>query len=266
MGRRGFTLIELLVVISIIALLLAILMPGLSRAKEQARSIACRSNLRQYAVAGRMFSDDHDFAFPRSFTWLFNDTKNPEGTNCNWHDPDKNLNVNPQYAGVLWPYLKGLDIHLCPTFNTVARARGCQKCKASSSPIPMEPQYGYTMNSFLNGDAWTMVPKADLKAKLKALQKETQVVQPAMVFYFSEENTWGIKGLSGAGINDNNLRAWPNNTTDCFATFHRPKGRGLDTGYANAAFVDGHVEAVSAYPPGNTFELSWPVGKPAPTW
>jgi prepilin-type N-terminal cleavage/methylation domain-containing protein/prepilin-type processing-associated H-X9-DG protein len=260
--RRGFTLIELLVVISIIALLLAILMPGLSLAKEQARSIACRSNLRQYAVGARMFSDDHDFEFPYSFTWLFNENK----MSCNWHDASKNLNVNPQYAGVLWDYLKGLDIHLCPTFNTVARARGCQVCKGSSKPIPMEPQYGYTMNSYLNGDAGSMVPKADLKAKLTALKKETQVSQPAMTFYFSEENTWGIKGLSGAGINDNNLRATPNNTTDCFATFHRPKGGDLDTGHANAVFVDGHVEPVSPYPPGNTFELSWPCGKPAPTW
>jgi prepilin-type N-terminal cleavage/methylation domain-containing protein/prepilin-type processing-associated H-X9-DG protein len=259
--RRGFTLIELLVVISIIAVLLAILMPGLTRAKEQARSIACRSNLRQYAVAGRMFSDDHDYEFPYSFTWLFNEDK----MSCNWHDASKSLDLHPENAGVLWPYLKGLDIHLCPTFNTVARARGCQVCKNSSTPIPMDPQYGSTMNSYLNGDAWKYIP-TDQQAKIKNIEKESQVKQPTLVFYFSEENTWAIQGLSRAGINDNNLRALPNNTTDCFATFHRPRGGDLNQGYANAVFVDGHVESVSAYPPGNTFELSWPAGKPAPTW
>ena len=70
MRNRGFTLIELLVVISIIAILMAILMPGLQRVKEQARHMVCRNNLRNYAVIGRMYSDDYDGEFPYSFEWL----------------------------------------------------------------------------------------------------------------------------------------------------------------------------------------------------
>jgi len=46
--RKGFTLIELLVVIAIIALLMAILMPALARVKEQARTVACLANLKQW--------------------------------------------------------------------------------------------------------------------------------------------------------------------------------------------------------------------------
>jgi prepilin-type N-terminal cleavage/methylation domain-containing protein/prepilin-type processing-associated H-X9-DG protein len=259
--RRAFTLIELLVVISIIALLLAILMPGLTRAKEQARSIACRSNLFNYAVGARLYSDDNNYKFPRSFTWLYKNENLARG--CTWHDATKNLDQHPELAGPLWPYLKGQDIHLCPTFNTVARRMSCGICKGVT--IPVEPQYGYTMNSYLNGDAWESVPPP-YQAKVKGLQGESQVVQPTLVFYFSEENTWKIDGLSGAGINDNNLRSTPNCRTDCFATFHRPPGGDLNLGYANAVFVDGHVEVVSAYPPGNTYQLSWPCGKPAPTW
>jgi len=56
---RGFTLVELLVVISIIALLLAILLPGLSKAKEAARSVQCMSGQHQSMLAIRMYSDDY---------------------------------------------------------------------------------------------------------------------------------------------------------------------------------------------------------------
>ncbi|HKI70071.1 MAG TPA: prepilin-type N-terminal cleavage/methylation domain-containing protein [Verrucomicrobiae bacterium] len=60
----GFTLIELLVVIAIIAILAAMLLPALARAKEAGKSIACLNNLRQLSLSAEMYSDDNHGQYP----------------------------------------------------------------------------------------------------------------------------------------------------------------------------------------------------------
>jgi prepilin-type N-terminal cleavage/methylation domain-containing protein/prepilin-type processing-associated H-X9-DG protein len=60
----GFTLVELLVVIAIIAILMALMMPSISRAKAKASQISCLNNMRQLTLAATMYSSDHDEEFP----------------------------------------------------------------------------------------------------------------------------------------------------------------------------------------------------------
>ncbi len=64
--RGGFTLIELLVVIAVIAMLMAILLPTLSRAREQAKGTRCLSNLKQIGIAMHAYAADYRYLLPRA--------------------------------------------------------------------------------------------------------------------------------------------------------------------------------------------------------
>ncbi|MCX6927736.1 MAG: prepilin-type N-terminal cleavage/methylation domain-containing protein, partial [Verrucomicrobia bacterium] len=67
-NRTGFTLIELLVVIAIIAILAALLLPALSRAKMKGQEAACRSNLKQMGLGFIMYLNEHGKTFPVNYT------------------------------------------------------------------------------------------------------------------------------------------------------------------------------------------------------
>ena len=108
--RKGFTLIELLVVIAIIALLMAILVPSLNRARKQARFVRCKANLRSYGLMALMYADDCDGKMPDAWTSFYNKHGEYRGEPhryCRWHNPDYDLEKYPEYAGPFWPYLEG---------------------------------------------------------------------------------------------------------------------------------------------------------------
>ena len=118
--RRAFTLVELLVVIGIIAILIAILMPALRRAREQALEVACASGQRQLMQAFLMFAADHKNHLPGNFT----DYANPDYDKRSWlRNFGEPLDSVPQ-GGTIWKYVKSYDVYRCPAMPHDAQNSG----------------------------------------------------------------------------------------------------------------------------------------------
>jgi prepilin-type N-terminal cleavage/methylation domain-containing protein/prepilin-type processing-associated H-X9-DG protein len=99
--RRAFTLIELLVVIAIIAILAAMLLPALSRAKQKAWTTSCNSNLHQVGLGLRMFADENGEFYPES------------GGDILWGATDRNTE-KPSWMEQIFSYTGNTNVYNCP--------------------------------------------------------------------------------------------------------------------------------------------------------
>jgi prepilin-type N-terminal cleavage/methylation domain-containing protein len=112
-AKRAFTIWELLAVIIIVALLMALLMPALHRARRISTDVICQSYLRQYGVAGLCYLEDNDGFFPQPATeWLYTKASVTQDhpLACRWHDQamapgGEIMSSSPQYKGKMWPYV-----------------------------------------------------------------------------------------------------------------------------------------------------------------
>jgi prepilin-type N-terminal cleavage/methylation domain-containing protein/prepilin-type processing-associated H-X9-DG protein len=108
---KAFTLIELLVVIAVIAVLTAILMPALSRAREQGRRVVCLNNLKQLTLAWVMYANDNDGKICAA-----NVGHSDDGWVARMENTDSiDDQIAAMKAGRLYPYCKDLQLYKCPT-------------------------------------------------------------------------------------------------------------------------------------------------------
>jgi prepilin-type N-terminal cleavage/methylation domain-containing protein/prepilin-type processing-associated H-X9-DG protein len=221
--RQGFTLIELLVVIAIIAILAAMLLPALSRAKTKAEGISCINNLKQMQLAWAMYPGDFNGALPSNSGGLTVDLKDWVTGWLNWGSGvPTGANTNVQYIldGALGPY--------------TGRSLGIYKCPADKIPSAIGTRVrSISMNGFVGGR--TMHTVYGLTT-YRTFAKESDFTRSAMTWVFMDEHPDGINdGLFGMHMPP--AASWPTRAStwdDTPASYHN--------GACGLSFADGHAE------------------------
>jgi prepilin-type N-terminal cleavage/methylation domain-containing protein/prepilin-type processing-associated H-X9-DG protein len=237
---RGFTLIELLVVIAIIAILAAMLLPALAKAKSKAQEAASLSNLKQWGLADSMYVDDNNQVFP----WpRYQVTQTAIQDNPTWQNVIQYYNIgfgNDVWFNALPSYVAGKPLYqwasspanfgntrsifTCPT----AVSQGINPVDANpttSNMIPgNRPIFEYAMNS-----------KSLANEPANAILKAPMVAHPSAFVMFSDvrDRSDDLPYYVMGDANQTDL-ATPHCYTTRFSARHNKGG--------NIAFSDGHAQ------------------------
>jgi prepilin-type processing-associated H-X9-DG protein/prepilin-type N-terminal cleavage/methylation domain-containing protein len=226
----AFTLIELLVVIAVIAILAALLLPVLAGAKEQGRSINCRSNLKQLQICWEMYGNDNGGTLcPNNWIQTMGVGTMTKFSWCAGNARTDTTTTNLQ-TGLLYPYDTSPGIYHCPSdMSTIV--------DANANPLPQPRTRSYNMSQSVNGLGLMSEPDNPDGWAVDVIQpcfiKFSQITNPvpSRLFVFIDENEDTL-------VDDQFGYPMPN--YDYGNWWDMPSNRHNQG--ANLSFADGHVE------------------------